>query len=545
MREKSAVIIISLILLAIGIIAFFIINVSSGFNFNKSELQISKNQISERLHYATNKPYHTLYRTFKSPITINGIKYDPSKSMDGFIQINSVSCNSGTPYATINHNCYFFPEKKQQTNCPYTEPNEYGCTFGNVYGFSKSRDYIIESNYELKPNNLFKINNKYYIKFVAYSKNNHRLLIRDKSLIIKGEVISKKYYLKNSNVIVYIPYDGDIAGFNIINAKKFDFDSSNILLSLLIFASPAIFFYLLWRIFGKENIVVDLPDQMSFYPRERKGWIVAAFFNPAFSKVDKNFFSAIMLDLYRKKAISTKMQEKDILIKINKTSSLDLDQIEKTFLHTLEEVYNKCPEKYKDGEYFNLKKASKSLFLRSHLRTSTIALEKRIKRKGKDYLDLKSSHIIGVISIFAIGFLGFFSAYFLSIGVTLFLAISFILIFLINFSTAILTKFKNKYYQEYRHWQAFKKYIKMTSLKEHGHKGIAIWEQHLVYASALGIAKKVLKEMKKLNMINESQYNFYLGMHVTSSSFATNSGASGSGGGVGGGGVGGGGGGGR
>ena len=73
-----------------------------------------------------------------------------------------------------------------------------------------------------------------------------------------------------------------------------------------------------------------------------------------------------------------------------------------------------------------------------------------------------------------------------------------------------------------------------------------MWEQHLVYAAALGVAKKVLKELKKKHVISESQYNMSHGTFIMSTSFATSSGVGAAGGGgVGGGGVGGGGGGGR
>jgi len=46
-------------------------------------------------------------------------------------------------------------------------------------------------------------------------------------------------------------------------------------------------------------------------------------------------------------------------------------------------------------------------------------------------------------------------------------------------------------------WKAFKKFLlDFSKLDEHEYKSIAIWEHYLVYATALGISKQVIKELK-------------------------------------------------
>lgn len=93
--------------------------------------------------------------------------------------------------STTYGGCASFPEKIF-IDCPaYTEANEYGCTFGNVYGFYTGENYEIKAEYELYPENLFKINDRYYIKFIAYSANSHKLLIKGSNFIIPEEAISK------------------------------------------------------------------------------------------------------------------------------------------------------------------------------------------------------------------------------------------------------------------------------------------------------------------------------------------------------------------
>ena len=46
-------------------------------------------------------------------------------------------------------------------------------------------------------------------------------------------------------------------------------------------------------------------------------------------------------------------------------------------------------------------------------------------------------------------------------------------------------------------WKAFKKFLQdFSKLDERDYKSIAIWEHYLVYATALGISKKVIKQLK-------------------------------------------------
>jgi len=46
-------------------------------------------------------------------------------------------------------------------------------------------------------------------------------------------------------------------------------------------------------------------------------------------------------------------------------------------------------------------------------------------------------------------------------------------------------------------WKSFKKFLQdFSKLDERDYKSIAIWEHYLVYATALGISKKVIKQLK-------------------------------------------------
>ncbi|MCQ2972012.1 MAG: DUF2207 domain-containing protein [archaeon] len=105
-------------------------------------------------------------------------------------------------------------------------------------------------------------------------------------------------------------------------------------------------------------------------------------------------------------------------------------------------------------------------------------------------------------------------------------------------------------YTKYKQWSNFKKYLTDFSLiKEHPPESIAVWNQYLVYATALGEAKAVLKAMEKF-IPDEFNYNdlyyyhnfggYYLMSHAIrtahSNANSSNGGFGGIGGGSGGGG---------
>jgi uncharacterized membrane protein len=257
--------------------------------------------------------------------------------------------------------------------------------------------------------------------------------------------------------------------------------------------------------------------------------------------LDKNFFSAMLINFYHKKVIDIKMKKKTPWIKIN-SGKVPLDQIERSFLHIIQDLKHKKSE----NGYFNLKKDLSSFSNRMKVQTEFASLQKEVKEKGKEFIDEKGTNALAVISIVLmilfqvpIALLGSFLLMPLYFGLLVLFMVS-------SKSSPLFIRFNKSYYKEYQHWQAFRKYLsKSFSITHRDHKGVLMWDHYLVYATALGVAKKVLKEMKRANIIDTNHYNLYTGVYVSSGSFASSSGMSGSGGGAGGGGAGGGGGGGR
>ncbi|MGV8152153.1 MAG: DUF2207 family protein [Candidatus Nanoarchaeia archaeon] len=526
MKEKNIVFIITLLFLILGIASFYFSIIHSSFNFYKSEISVNNKVIQETLNYKPNKPYHTLYRNFQSSIFM--LVSGSPEAQDNSIGIKSVTCSHGQAYLRLDNqydsNCYNFPEKIQSKCLAYTENNEYGCSFGDIYGFKKDKEYKINAEYELYPKNIFKINNKYYIKFIAYSKNNHKLLIKNKNFILPKNAISKKYYFPQDDVIIYLPYEYK-EGINTLNQEKFEFDTNYFkkILALLVCIIPALFFFLIWYFFGKENIEPDLPAEVSMYPNKRKAWEVAAYFNPPFSSMDKNFFGSLMLDLYKRKIIDLKIIEqkgmlslkKELFVKINKFPN-NLDKIEEEFIEILKRTFEICPEKYKQEGYLNIERVMNLQIVKTELKQKYEKLEDLIKDNRKKYItnSIEKITILGSVTLFMIflliGFSGAFFAILLQILVGAFIITFF-------YKNSLFIKFKENYYQEYKHWQAFKKYLSHSyTIKSATPKTIVIWEEYLLYATALGIPDKILKQGEKLGLVDDKKQAIYTSVYHSS-----------------------------
>lgn len=570
MKERNLAIIITIILAIIGLFIGLItsivyIAVLSGesftiynkFNFYKSQLVINGTDIKETLNFQTDQPYHSLFRTFQSTITTKDNSY-----IKNSISVDSVKCQSGDPYFKINNVCYQNPDFKNPVSCPaYTENNEYGCTFGDYYGFDQGQDYQISSEFTLNPENLIEINGKYYVKFIAYGRDAHISLIMNNNLFISGNAVYTNSYPSDKYVIIYIPYTGDIIGYNIQKQTDFEYDTptnkkpNQLIFILLVIGImlahllPAILFFLSWFFFGKELKEEDVPDQLSQNPTDRKAWEVAAFFNPPFGKIDKDFFSTMLLDFYRRKIIDLKLVKgflkQDLMIKINDKSNKTLDNIEKQFLDILSTLKDLCSKKNMDGDYFNLNKSGNSYVAAFSLRMKYMDFQKALDKESKNYLENKGI-IFFIISMIVLGFISFPLMIY---GLFVLCILSIFIISIIASTTSLLIRYKSDFYVEYQEWQSFKKWLKGSpAMRKTGSKGVILWDKYLVYATALGVSKQVLKELKKQGLIDDRSYNFYSGVYIASSSFATSSGGGGHGGGfggAGGGGVGGGGGGGR
>ncbi len=535
MKEMNVAIIISIILFAIGVGVYYFDGESWEFNFYRAELSIEGLSVEEKLFYEPDKSYHTFFRDFKDPA------FAIAPPHPQYILVKEVECEAGIAYLQdYDGTCTFFEDGTEILNClPYTESNEYGCTFGAEYGFFEGQNYWLSARYDLHPTSLFEIDGRNYIKFIVYSAGNHKRM--GDNFVTSQEVVRKEVYYPDEDVIVYAPYEGETSMFNVNNLENFEFDSSQRILKFILLILPAFLFFGMWYIFGREKTHTDFPSQMSSYPQERKAWQIAAYFNPPFSTIDKDFISALLIEFYHKKIIDIKLKdEKQVMVKLNEPKKLD--EVETKFYEILSYLQANAKDKNRDGKYFNLQKTSEQFMISFELKKRFNELKKEVKEEGKNYLSMNVFYLSFVIVVAA----GLVVAYSFENLIVLIPWGVFIFVFLIALSSsALFTRFKGDFYREYQHWQAFKKWLAGSfAMKHEGSQAVKLWEHYLVYSTALGVSSKVIRELKARHLINENEYHLYIGVHYSATSFAVSSGAAG-GGGVGGGGVGGGGGGGR
>lgn len=227
------------------------------------------------------------------------------------------------------------------------------------------------------------------------------------------------------------------------------------------------------------------------------------------------FLTATLMDLVRKKVL---------ILEVNK-------KIENSFFHHKEVedyVFRKNPN-YNNGE---LKKHEESLikwFIDkigdgekvsfkdiNNIRGKWEAMEfqndynrwfKDVKEEAEknSFFDdrAEKGRKIGTI----VGFIYLFLSWILLGFISLFAIVMFILGFImIGYSSRItqMTKYGNDQFQK---WKAFKRFLKDFSLIDQASvPSLTIWEQYLVYAIPLGVAKEVLKQLKII-LPQEEFYN--------------------------------------
>lgn len=549
MKERSQIILLVIVLLMICATPAYLMVYMKQFTFYKAELSIDGNVIEEKLYYNPNKPYHTLYRNFETPIIPEDNLNNPSR-----IKVLQVICSQGTPYYEDNSGQQYIMTPYHEGLLTYTENNEYGCGFGDALGFAKGGEYVIGARYELYPDTLIEYEGKHYIKFVAYGASTHPTL-NSETFKVTGYSSYSKYLFPSSRSIIYIPYEpSDISDYKILHESKMHSGNNYLKLIsyILMMMLPAILCIFAWRRYGVENVTGDYPEELSQYPRERKAWEVAAYFNPPFGQIGTTLIPAVMMDFYNRKIIDIKDKDKETYIKILEDDQglQGLDELESKVMNFLKKASRYSSDK--EG-YFNIEKAGENSVGSTgeeRLYTSYASIGDTVSSKGKEYINSKGIAML---------FIGMMILIFVSaVTVGHYMAIAYVLcviiIIIITLKTALFQKFNKEYYLEYQQWQGFKNYLShLDSMPRTSYKGVVMWEKYLIYATSLGIGKKVLEALKKMKAIDEKQYKSY--SMISSSSFISsiNSGGagsrSGSGGGSfgggGGGGIGGGGGGGR
>lgn len=241
-----------------------------------------------------------------------------------------------------------------------------------------------------------------------------------------------------------------------------------------------------------------------------------------FKTVNESDLSATIMDLVRKGYIEIKthseskflgLGKKDVhTLHLLRTDFSSLESFEKHLLDWFfQEIGNGTSVSMEDIEDYgkNNKSAARSFIANyERFQSQVVAVS-----ETKDYFDESFSGKAGLyIALFvlttiigaAVSFTLSFSAIFLPI-------VSVILMFYVAVGVKRRTKNGAKLYQQ---WQAFRKFLlDFSNMKEASLESLVLWEHYLVYALPLGVADKVLKQLK-VSIPTEQMETSYMDMYI-------------------------------
>lgn len=273
------------------------------------------------------------------------------------------------------------------------------------------------------------------------------------------------------------------------------------------------FLILIFYFFGREKEIQYQGIYEREVPFKDSPDIVNAIVVNQLSKIDSDGISSVIMDLYRKDYV--KLDKDGKYIEIIEKDTKKLSESEKYFYEIL--------KKYSfDNNKFSFEELKKAISKDKELAKEFLADFKAYKSlvlmhaKSRGYLSIKGtilSYLVGIVSI--ILSLCFFSKFwqFSLIYESVFSSILFVvggvLFFLPRDVFGNWTRLGREYYLK---WKNFEKFLlDFSALSQYPPESIIIWEDYLVYATALGIADKVEKHLKKIapKEIEESSHPYY------------------------------------
>ena len=268
---------------------------------------------------------------------------------------------------------------------------------------------------------------------------------------------------------------------------------------------------LVYHFFGKEKSFV-VPEYLSYVPnRNRKPWFVNLVFKGDALTLDINGIVATILDLYRRGIIDLLGAGKIRIVR----ESDDLDDYERKLLNVI--------RKYSKGGIFDPKLIKACIYRQTGVITlEKIEIDPEINKKvfWELHEDISSLLVPGgrrvksyYNPVFPVG--KFYDISLLDLrgrnvfAVTLFIAVVLsltvdpiytILFFqsLVCYSTPtqLFGRWRDEYYKEKLEWLAFKRFLeRFAMMDKYKPEDVSVWDDWLVYGTALGVAKAVQKFM--------------------------------------------------
>ncbi len=290
-----------------------------------------------------------------------------------------------------------------------------------------------------------------------------------------------------------------------------------------------VFVYLFFK-FGREPKIEYDAEYEREIPYEYSPSIVSALLNQHSKKPGYSAFGAVVLDLVRRKYLELKKvkvktllgKRDDFQIRMKKSISEYLGDSSLTFsekkvlriLHTLMDnrkiTFSELKRKAKTKTTFSMMMDD----WRSRVKMEIEHMDLLGENKHYQYFFIASVGLFVVGSIL----LFFIPLDFLFIGVGFGFIIAGVVSMLLNgILNEALPRRTPKGALHYKKWMALKRFLKdFSELKSVSTDAVQLWEQFLVYAIPLGVAKKVEKNMERVFKISEKNPVVLYGVTYTS-----------------------------
>ncbi len=265
-------------------------------------------------------------------------------------------------------------------------------------------------------------------------------------------------------------------------------------LYLISFLLPPLLFVIIYYIYGRElsKEKVGYLNEYEYYPPYEMSAAEASFYLEG--NIGNNALPATIMMLAYKGYVDIKedKKKKDVLIKIREP------KFKKKLSWDEEEVLKLLKKNAKDGivsiKEFKEKNTYNKEFALWYKDWVKEIKEKKIKKD----LDTTGTKIYNIIAFIGFG-ISFIMPFLVFQGMEYAL-----LLVLASVKPSLLGRWTKEGRIKNLRWNAFKRYLEdYTLLKKKPPSSVELWDLFMVYATAFGVAKKVLKAMKTIPMYEE------------------------------------------
>ena len=494
-------------------------------------------------HVKDDGKYTMLYRYWEVPITYNKDMLEP------FIRTEKVYSDNGITYLKdykddvflFGSNDEYLIEKIRSK--AYT--NEVGIISPNYF---KTGDYKLNIDYTVFPP--VQTDKEYLHLNLSLASTNHKpyknveIYIHDPNKLIlelyphlpdfSVDETDDGYYIKGSSIndIVEIeflmrkvPISPFEKSYPDVLLKTEDANRSyslwvksvkfaKFLIAVLLVFSPVLIYYIYQR-YGKEKFFA-VPEYISFIPnKKRKPYVVNLLFKGDATTSDTDGLAATLIDMYRRGLVDIQTLGKDN-VRIKILSEDTDDNFEKKVLSFLKMYsdsnnvfdtisFKALVDKFTDEEDLEALKDLKRKLEPLIYYKNPLLVYNYLETKGKSIIKSILSFIVIMIIVLVIVFIfsGGTSVYHQDLYPVIvglgFLALQYLIV--VFTPTQFFGRWKKDMYKEYLEWQGFKNFLSdLSKIKGYQPEDIVIWKDWLVYGTALGVADKVIKAMRHLNV---------------------------------------------